>query len=86
MKVDCVSCIGRFRYLITQRLMFELYSKCNKDDEQCCGSGMFIPDMNFPIPDPGSKRFPDPGSASASTTKNRSILTQKHLFPELSEI
>jgi hypothetical protein len=26
---------------------------------QCCGSGIFIPDPNFPsrIPDPGSKRF-----------------------------
>jgi hypothetical protein len=24
---------------------------------QCCGSGMFIPDLNFSIPDPGSKRF-----------------------------
>ncbi len=33
--------------------------------QQCCGSGMFIPDPNFfpsRIPDPGSKRFriPDP--------------------------
>jgi hypothetical protein len=31
---------------------------------QCCGSGMFIPNHNFSIPDPGSKRFripnPDP--------------------------
>jgi hypothetical protein len=29
---------------------------------QCCGSGMFILDLNFSIPDPGSKRFriPDP--------------------------
>ncbi len=29
---------------------------------QCCGSGMFIPDPNFSLPDPGSKRFriPDP--------------------------
>ncbi len=24
---------------------------------QCCGSGMFIPDPNFSIPDPGSKDF-----------------------------
>jgi E3 ubiquitin-protein ligase TRIP12 len=24
--------------------------------KQCCGSGMFIPDPNFSIPDPGSKR------------------------------
>ncbi len=29
---------------------------------QCCGSWVFIPDPNFSIPDPGSKRFwiPDP--------------------------
>jgi hypothetical protein len=29
---------------------------------QCCGSGIFIPDPNFSIPNPGSKRFliPDP--------------------------
>jgi hypothetical protein len=35
---------------------------------QCCGSGMFIPDPNFSILDPGSKnhRIPDLGS----TTKN----------------
>ncbi len=26
---------------------------------QCCGSGMFIPDPNFSIPDPGSKWNPD---------------------------
>jgi hypothetical protein len=40
---------------------------------QCCGSGMFIPDPNFSIPDPGSRRFriPDPGSASK---KNSSFL------------
>jgi hypothetical protein len=36
---------------------------------QCCESGMFIPDPNISIPDPGSKR--DPGSGSAS--KNFSI-------------
>jgi hypothetical protein len=24
---------------------------------QCCGSGMFIPDPNFSISDPGSKRL-----------------------------
>ncbi len=35
-------------------------------NEQCCGSGMFIPDPGsrirvFPIPDPGS-RISDPGS------------------------
>jgi hypothetical protein len=35
------------------------------------------------IPNPGSKRFPDPGSASAS--KNLIILTQK-FFAKISEI
>ncbi len=25
-------------------------------NEQCCGSGMFVPDPNFSIPDPGSNR------------------------------
>jgi hypothetical protein len=45
--------------------------------QQCCGSGMFIPDPGsdfFPsrIPDPNFS-IPDPGSAS----KNLSILTQK---------
>jgi hypothetical protein len=34
---------------------------------------MFIPGPKFSIPDPGSKRFPDPGFAST----NLSILTQK---------
>jgi hypothetical protein len=24
----------------------------------CCGSGMFIPDPNYSIPDPGSEFFP----------------------------
>jgi hypothetical protein len=32
----------------------------------------------FSLPDPGSKRFPDPGSAS--TSKNISILNQKNNF------
>jgi len=27
---------------------------------QCCGSGMFIPDPNFSIPDSGSKRLQIP--------------------------
>jgi hypothetical protein len=38
---------------------------------QSCGSWIRI----FSIPDPGSKIFPDPGSAS--TSKNVSILTKK---------
>ncbi len=47
---------------------------------QCCRSGMFIPDPNFSIPDPGSKRFriPDPESGSAS--KNLSIFIPKNCF------
>ncbi len=53
---------------------------------QCCGSGMFNPDPNFSIPDPGSKIFPDPRSRSASTSKNfLSILTQK-IVSTLTEI
>ncbi len=38
-------------------------------------SGSYPGSEFFPIPDPGSKRFPDLGSASAS--KNLSILNQK---------
>jgi hypothetical protein len=30
----------------------------HKSYKQCCGSGMFIPDPNFSIPDPGSEFFP----------------------------
>jgi hypothetical protein len=46
--------------------------------QQCCGSMMFILDPRSQIqicsiPDPGSIRFPDPGSASASN--NLSFLT-----------
>ncbi len=37
------------------------------------------------ITDPGSKRFPDPGSGSASASKNLRILTQK-IVSMLSEI
>ena len=35
---------------------------------QCCGSGMFIPDPSFSIPDPESriKKILDSGSGSAS--------------------
>ncbi len=36
---------------------------------QCCVSGMFIPDLVFlPIPDPGVKKAPDPGSATLDTS------------------
>jgi hypothetical protein len=45
---------------------------------QCCGPGMFIPDPNFSLPDPGSKKHPDPGSESAS--KNISIFNPKNCF------
>jgi hypothetical protein len=36
--------------------------------KQCCGSGMFIPDPIFSIPDPRSRvdKIPDLGSGSAS--------------------
>ncbi len=48
---------------------------------------MFIPDPGseelFSIPDPGSKRFPDPGSGS--TSKNRIILTQ-NIVSKLSDM
>jgi hypothetical protein len=37
------------------------------------------------MPDPGSKRFPDPGSASASASKNLNILTLE-IVSKLSEI
>ncbi len=48
---------------------------------RCCRSGMFIPDPNFSIPDPGPKSFPDPGSGSAY--KNLSILNPKNCFQAL---
>jgi hypothetical protein len=39
-----------------------LFLTPRKIHNQCCGSGMFIPDPQFSIPDPGSKIFliPDP--------------------------
>ncbi len=49
---------------------------------QCCGSGVFIPDtgseLTIQIPDSGSKRSWNLGSASAS--KNLSIFYPKKLF------
>ncbi len=47
---------------------------------QCCGSGMFIPDPNFSLPNRGSrvKKIPDPGSDSAS--KNLSTFNPKNCF------
>jgi hypothetical protein len=61
----------------------EIFKKTEMFPIQCCGSGMFIPypgSKFFSIPDLGLKRFPDPGSGSASASKNWSILIQK-LFP-----
>jgi hypothetical protein len=51
--------------------------KQNLAKNQCCGSGMFIPEPNFSIldPEPKVKKILDPESGSAS--KNLSILTQK---------
>ncbi len=42
---------------------FLLASSLFHTKKQFYGAGMFIPDPNFSIPDPGSKRFriPDPG-------------------------
>jgi hypothetical protein len=66
------------RYL-TQLSPAVLISKKSSVFNQCCGSGMFIPDPNFSIPDHRSRvkrfRIPNPGFGSAS--KNFSILTQK---------
>ncbi len=55
----------------------------NENAVQWCCQCSQIPDEHFSIPDPGSKQFLNPGSASAS--KNLSILTQKIVF-KLSEI
>ncbi len=53
--------------------------------KQCCGSRMFIADPGseffpFRIPDPGSKRFPDPGSGSAYASKEFKYFNQKFIF------
>jgi serine/threonine protein kinase len=37
---------------------------------QCCGSGMFIPDLNFSIPGPGS-RVEDPGPRIQGSKRSR---------------
>jgi hypothetical protein len=54
---------------------------------QCPGSGNLfrIPDKNFSIPDPGSKRFPDLGSPG-SASKILSILTPKNCFQALGNL
>jgi hypothetical protein len=48
-----------------------------ENNEQCCGSEMFIPEPDF-YPDPGSrvKKAPDPGFGSA--TKNLSIFNTRN--------
>ncbi len=53
---------------------------------QCCGPGIFIPDPNFLIPDPGSraKKFRNNGSGSAS--KNLSIFNSNKCFQALRKI
>jgi hypothetical protein len=59
--------------------------KSSVADPECLSR---IPDPNFfptLIPDPGSKRFPDLESGSASASKNLSILTQ-NVVSKLSEI
>ncbi len=56
---------------------------------QCCGSGMFIPDPNFYIPDPDPrskvKKIPDPGSRIRIRFKEFKFLTQQ-VVPKLEEI
>jgi hypothetical protein len=42
-------------------IMPELQEKIQVQPNQCFASGMFIPDPNFIISDPGSKKIPDPG-------------------------
>jgi hypothetical protein len=56
--------------------------------KQCCGSGIFIPDLRsrtriFSIPDPGPIRFLDPGSGTASTSKS---LGYPKIVSELSKV
>jgi hypothetical protein len=50
-------------YFMFSELSEESIINPDPDADQCCGSGMFIPDPNFFHPGsrvPGSKRFPDP--------------------------
>ncbi len=44
------------------------------------GSGIFIPDPNFSGPGSRVKKIPDPGSRSASASKNLSIFNPKICF------
>ncbi len=69
---------------LPKRLLFERQSlNCSKVRYryQCCGSGMFIPDLSFFHLGSRVKKIPGPGSAS----QNLSILTQK-IVSKLSEI
>jgi hypothetical protein len=54
----------------------------SKPREQCCRSGMFIPDPNFFIPDPGLNYS---GSRIRIRIKEFKFLTQKIVY-KLSEI
>ncbi len=65
------------------------YAYTYVDIYQCCGSGMFLsdPETEFflsRLPAPGSVRFLDYGSASASKNLSTAILTLK-FFSKLSE-
>jgi hypothetical protein len=51
-----------------------LHEKKWMNCDQCCGSGMFIPDPNVFNPGSRAKKFSDPGSASAA--KNLRVLTE----------
>ncbi len=50
---------------------------------QCCGSGMFNPDPNFSIPDPGSKRFriPDPHQHQIKVLLTHKTVTKLSVHP-----
>jgi hypothetical protein len=69
-------------FIILDRRSTRLYLKNHTinyhNEYQCFGSGMFIPDPNFSIPDPGLKKIPNPASGFA--LKNLSIFNLKNCF------
>jgi hypothetical protein len=54
--------------------------------DQCCGSGMIIPDPNFSIPDPGSKRDQVATTSSTSSANDSRTFANKKKLSFVSSV
>jgi hypothetical protein len=82
-KVACMEVWYRISKQAARKYFYRLFYIYGQDNSQYCGSGMFIQDTDFSIPDPGPrvKKAPNPASGSATYCRTNPKSYGSGFFP-----